>query len=140
MQTPSSLEVTIRSAEGLEVGRCWRDGNVFAAVNFGASNHAATETDSDGRWNQTLHLQFRTDVERMRIELKRPTLFGKDKVLGFAEIPVSDFRNDCAPPNYLHILSYSLRNLSGRRIGIIVNISVRVKQPIQIFGFAGIHK
>lgn len=137
MQTPlsSSLELIVISAEGLHFGGCWpKNNNIFATVDFGLYNHAATDTTTDTEtiWNQKLHLQWRSDVQHIRIEVKRRSMLG-NVTRGVADIPVSDFRRsrsdvDYVPPNYLHFLSYPLRDRRDRRCGI-VNLSFRLIQP-----------
>ncbi|KAA8520594.1 hypothetical protein F0562_014850 [Nyssa sinensis] len=86
-----------------------------------------TEGGSHPEWNEKLVVDMPVHAHSVTVEVQCKTNSG-NKVIGAARIPVSDFVGGYTPENYLHFLSYRLRDDRGERNGII-NLSVRVKMP-----------
>ncbi|XP_052192262.1 BON1-associated protein 2 [Diospyros lotus] len=120
------LEVTIISGEGLPAKK-----NAFVVVRADPWTSTSTKVDSDGgsypQWNEKLAVDLPARSQFLMVEVQCKTYSG-NKVVGTARIPVSDFTGEYFPANYLHLLSYRLRDSSGVRSGII-NLSVRMKVP-----------
>ena len=131
--TSRSLEVTIISGENLRVDRTRPvKKNVFVVVRTDSSPISqSTNLDIDGgsypTWNQTLLVDMPVHARFLNVDVQCRSNSG-DKVVGTARIPASDFAGGYFPENYLHFLSYRLRDSGGERNGI-VNLSVRVKVP-----------
>ncbi|XP_042503346.1 BON1-associated protein 1-like [Macadamia integrifolia] len=127
----SSLEITIISAEGLRLnGRSVRK-NIFVIVRADSRNQRSTSLEKgEGRnpsWNQKLEppLPLPNSVQSLiTLEVQCKTSSGGVRTVGTSKIPISDFMADYTPPQYLHFLSYRLRDRNGERNGII-NFSVR---------------
>ncbi|XP_043707999.1 BON1-associated protein 2-like [Telopea speciosissima] len=124
-----SLEVTIISAEGLRLdGRSVKK-NTFVIVRTDSDNQRLTSMDKEGgsypSWNEKLEppLPLPNSVQLITVEVQCNTFSGV-KTVGTSKIPISDFIGDYTPPQYLHFLSYRLRDRNGERNGII-NFSVR---------------
>ncbi|KAG6520731.1 hypothetical protein ZIOFF_017791 [Zingiber officinale] len=130
MERAATIEITILSAEELR-----RLGNTptFVAVRPGvggdvrSSQTVVTGIDCDGgrypRWNEKMRLALPPSSRSITVEVCcRPRGGGRARRVAAAEVPVSDFR---WPEDYLHLLSYRLREADGRANGI-VNFSVRV--------------
>lgn len=131
MERATTIEITIVSAEELR-----RSGNTpaFVAVRPGgcgdvhSSQTVVTGIDRDGggypRWNAKMRLGLPPSSRSITVEVCcRPRgAGGRARRVAAAEVPVSDFR---WPEDYLHLLSYRLRDADGRGNGI-VNFSVRV--------------
>ena len=125
-----ALEVTVISGEGLLLDR--RNPvkkNAFAVVRTNSRISRTTKTDIDGggypTWNEKIVVEFPSHVLFLTVEVHCKTYSG-EKVIGAARIPATDFAGGYFPDNYLHVLSYRLRDGKGERNGII-NLSVRVK-------------
>ncbi|XP_028095787.1 BON1-associated protein 2-like [Camellia sinensis] len=131
--TSRSLEVTIISGENLRVDRTRPvKKNAFVVVRTDSSPISqSTNLDIDGgsypTWNQTLLVDMPGHARFLNVDVQCRSNSG-DKVVGTARIPASDFAGGYFPENYLHFLSYRLRDSGGERNGI-VNLSVRVKVP-----------
>ncbi|XP_028095786.1 BON1-associated protein 2-like [Camellia sinensis] len=131
--TSRSLEVTIISGENLRVDRTRPvKKNAFVVVRTDSSPISqSTNLDIDGgsypTWNQTLLVDMPVHARFLNVDVQCRSNSG-DKVVGTARIPASDFAGGYFPENYLHFLSYRLRDSGGERNGI-VNVSVRVKLP-----------
>ncbi|XP_028064927.1 BON1-associated protein 2-like [Camellia sinensis] len=131
--TSRSLEVTIISGENLRVDRTRPvKKNAFVVVRTDSSPISqSTNLDIDGgsypTWNQTLLVDMPVHARFLNVDVQCRSNSG-DKVIGTARIPASDFAGGYFPENYLHFLSYRLRDSGGERNGI-VNLSVRVKVP-----------
>ncbi|XP_043718058.1 BON1-associated protein 2-like [Telopea speciosissima] len=130
--TIRSLEITIISAEGLSLdGRSVKK-NAFVIVRTDSLNQVATSIDSEGgsypSWNQKLKpISLPNSVLFITVEVQCKTSLGMRSV-GTAKISVSEFIGDYTPPQYLHFLSYRLRDRKGERNGII-NFSVKTAGP-----------
>ncbi|KAH7863693.1 hypothetical protein Vadar_020797 [Vaccinium darrowii] len=137
--TSRALEVTIISGEGLRVDRRRQvKKKAFVVVRTNSQNSRSTKADFDGgsfpAWNEKLVLEMPAHARFLTVEVRCKVNSG-DKVVGTAKIPVSDFAGGYFPPNYLHFLSYRLRDSGGERNGII-NLSVRVKGTENVIGAA----
>ncbi|CAN1236891.1 BON1-associated protein 2 [Linum grandiflorum] len=128
MAKSTVLEFTILSAEDLRIdGRSVKK-NAFALVKTDLYNSKPTRADSDGgshpHWNEKLvvGLLERTPFVTVEVHCK---VRSKNRVVGAARVPVSDFFGDPTPENYRHFLSYRLLDPRGVKNGI-VNFSVRV--------------
>lgn len=133
-----TVEVTVLSAENLQMNRKPARGNTFVTVHSDASTDAGavTKVDSEGgsypSWNEKVVVNVPLHARFISVEVKCKTsssssLTGSNSV-GVARIPVSDFIGGYVPENQLHFLSYRLWDGNVRRNGVI-NISVRVKVP-----------
>ena len=124
------LEITVISGEGLRLNRRHLvKKNAFVLIRTDSINSQTTEIDTeDGSyptWNQNVNVNMPLNLRNITVEVQCKTYSG-NKVVGTARIPVSDFVGGFIPANYLHFLSYRLRDGKGERNGII-NLSVRVK-------------
>lgn len=133
-KTPS-LEITIISAEDLRLhlSRPIKKNSAFATVRSGPNNSLSTRVDQEGGtspcWNEKLHLALHPTARSFTVEVHCKAGFGSgSKLVGSAEIPVSDIVEDFVPAHQLHFLSYRLREQDGERNGI-VNLSVRMLGP-----------
>ncbi|PSS13966.1 BON1-associated protein [Actinidia chinensis var. chinensis] len=125
-----ALEVTVISGEGLQLERQRPvKKNAFAVVRTNSRISRTTKTDINGggypTWNEKIVVEFPSHARFLTVEVHCKTYSG-EKVVGAARIPATDFAGGYFPENYLHILSYRLRDGKGERNGII-NLSVRVK-------------
>ncbi|CAN4111731.1 unnamed protein product [Withania somnifera] len=132
---PSSrlLEITVISGENLVDNRK-QPVNKKAFVNIKADpsstcNVQTTKMDKEGggfpNWNEKLILDLPMHAHNLTVEVQCKTSSGI-KTIGIAKVPTSDFIGGFLPEDYLHFLSYRLRNNKGDKNGII-NLSVRVK-------------
>ncbi|XP_043705273.1 BON1-associated protein 1-like [Telopea speciosissima] len=126
------LEITIISAEGLRLNGRSVKKNTFVIVRIDSDNQRLTRMDKEGgsypSWNEKLELPLplpplSNSVQLITVEVQCKTSLGVRSV-GTSKIPTSDFMGDYTPPQYLHFLSYRLRDRNGERNGII-NFSVR---------------
>ncbi|KAL6981890.1 hypothetical protein U1Q18_023508 [Sarracenia purpurea var. burkii] len=133
METTSRvLEITVISGEGfLEGRRRPVKKNAFVIIRTDSRNSRTTKMDTAGGsypvWNEKLAVDMPAHAGFLTVEVQRKTQSG-GRVVGGARIPVSDFAGGYFPVNYLHFLSYRLRDERGESNGII-NLSVRVKVP-----------
>ncbi|GFY92600.1 hypothetical protein Acr_08g0009960 [Actinidia rufa] len=130
--TSRALEVTVISGEGLRLNRRRPvKKNAFAVVRTNSRISRTTKTDIDGRsyptWNEKIVLEFPSHERFLTVEVHCKTYSG-EKVVGAVRIPATDCTGEYFPDNYLHFLSYRLRDGKGERNGII-NLSVRFKVP-----------
>ncbi|CAN1157486.1 BON1-associated protein 2 [Linum perenne] len=121
------LEFTILSAEDLRLDGKSIKRNAFALVRTDQSNSKSTSADSDGgsypRWNDKLSVELPARAQSVTVEVQCKVGSG-NRVIGTAIVPVSDFLGGLTTPeNYIHFLSYRLRDPRGVKNGI-VNISV----------------
>ncbi|KAF5464976.1 hypothetical protein F2P56_015011 [Juglans regia] len=90
-----------------------------------------TKTDKDGGsypcWNEKHNVDIPMHAWFIIVEVQCKTS-ARDKTLGMERIPVSDFIGGFVPRNYLHFLSYRLRDSNGEWNGII-NVSIKAKVP-----------
>ncbi|XP_030488172.2 BON1-associated protein 2-like [Cannabis sativa] len=131
------IEFTILSGENLRIDGRWIKKNSFVIIrpSEGGNDHfRTTEIDTQGgsypKWNEKLVLELPAQSPAVSIEVYCKTVFG-NRLVGVARVPVSDFSGGYVPENYLHFLSYRLRDQKGERNGI-VNISVRTKVPLPL--------
>ncbi|MQM17595.1 hypothetical protein Taro_050566 [Colocasia esculenta] len=126
-----TLEVTVISAEGLTLSSRPVKKNAFVTVSTDPHSHASTRLDTDGgsypRWDEKLSLALPPAAGFLAVEV-RCREGSRLHTVGSASIPASDFLGGVLPADYLHFLSYRLRDSRGERNGI-VNLSIRVVQP-----------
>ncbi|KAI6707599.1 hypothetical protein NL676_010561 [Syzygium grande] len=128
-----SLEVTVISGEDLRINDRPIKNNAFVAVKADSCGSPSLQdstkpdalSESYPYWDEKLHLDLPAGSRYLVIEVYRRSSVARDRLIGTAWIPVSDFIGDYTPENYLHFLSYRLVDAKGLRNGII-NISVRV--------------
>lgn len=131
-----TIELTVLSGEDLRVDRRLIKKNAFAIVQTDTSfEYSTTKVDESGgshpSWNEKLVIDLPMHARFITVQVQcksKSSSSGNNnnhnKIVGFARIPVSDFIGGYAPENYLHFLSYRLRNAKGDKNGII-NVSVR---------------
>ncbi|KAF7138590.1 hypothetical protein RHSIM_Rhsim07G0019500 [Rhododendron simsii] len=129
--TSRALEVTVISGEGLRLDRrrpVKKNAFVIVRTNSQNSRSTAASDDTGGSspaWNEKLVVEMPPHAWFLTVEVRCRANSG-DKVVGTARIPASDFVGCNVPANYLHFLSYRMRDGRGEPNGII-NLSVRVK-------------
>ncbi|KAI5647288.1 hypothetical protein M9H77_33293 [Catharanthus roseus] len=138
-----TLEINVISAEDLRINKRQSVNNSFVVIggtdSIASSSSASytqngirTKTDSEGGsypvWNEKIAIDLPMHARFFTVEVKCKKNGVNNRVIGTAEIPVSDFLGGLVPENYLHFLSYRLWDNHGERNGII-NLSVRVKNP-----------
>ncbi|KAK9910577.1 hypothetical protein M0R45_034533 [Rubus argutus] len=130
--TSRSVEITVLSAENLQSNRKPFKKNSYVTVRTDAGTaskwHRTAETDCEGggpRWNEKLVIELPAQARNLIVEVQ---CNNGERTIGAASIPVTDFVGGWVPEDYLHFLSYRLRDERGVRNGI-VNISVRIKVP-----------
>ncbi|TXG62807.1 hypothetical protein EZV62_009801 [Acer yangbiense] len=125
------IEITVLSGENLRIDGKSVKKNAFVVVKVDPFNYGTTSVDALGgsypSWNEKLDLELPKHASFITLEVQCKTS-SVNRNIGFAQIPVSDFIGGYLPENYLHFLSYRLRDASRDKNGII-NISVRVKAP-----------
>ncbi|KAK9068285.1 hypothetical protein SSX86_012396 [Deinandra increscens subsp. villosa] len=138
------LELTIISAESLSrAGNSRIKKNTYVVINPESSNdHTAsfataidTENGSYPFWNQKFHVDMPMHASFFTLEVRCKNSSG-DHAVGSVRVPVSDFTSWYFPRNYLHFLSYRLKDRDGGRNGVI-NLSVKVKSPENVVGDGG---
>lgn len=129
-----SLEITLKSAEELIIGNHKPiKKNVFVSIstdNQVCMNKLQTKLSDEANngkptWNEKLLMTTSKNANFVHLEVyykKRSS----EKFIGIAKVPTSDFIGKNMPLNYLHCLSYRLRDQNGAPNGII-NFSVNVK-------------
>ncbi|XP_010910674.1 BON1-associated protein 2 [Elaeis guineensis] len=129
MDNSATLEITIISAEDLRLSHRPLKKNAFVTVRsstLNAGGASSTSLDRDGGsypyWNEKLEVGLPSSARSISVEVRCKTGTG-ERLVAVAAIPVSDF---CEPADYLHFLSYRLRERDGERNGII-NLSLRMK-------------
>ncbi|KAK3021432.1 hypothetical protein RJ639_045621 [Escallonia herrerae] len=125
-----TVEIKVISGEGLRVNRTTPvKKNTFVIVRSESREGQATRVDTEGGscpvWNEKFVVDMPMHARFVTAEVQCRTSTG-NKVIGTAKIPVSDFVGGYVPKNYLHFLSYRLRDDKGERNGII-NLSVKVR-------------
>ncbi|XP_076930346.1 BON1-associated protein 2-like [Bidens hawaiensis] len=125
-----ALELTIISAESLSLkGKHFGKKKAYAVVKTQHGDQLATRMDPENgvypSWNHKLsiHMPMREPFFTLEVRCNN----SDDHAIGSVRVPVSDFTAVYFPCNYLHFLSYRLRDRYGERNGII-NLSVKVKQ------------
>ncbi|XP_057980458.1 BON1-associated protein 2-like [Malania oleifera] len=124
-----TLEITVISGEGLRLGSRRTAKNAFVTIQTDHYNSRTTRVDTEGgshpSWNEKLVVDLPVHSRFVTVEVQCRAGSGS-RTVGTAQIPATDFVGGYTPENYLHFLSYRLRDPAGVRNGII-NISVRVK-------------
>ncbi|KAI3693345.1 hypothetical protein L6452_33180 [Arctium lappa] len=129
------LELTIISAESLSLaGNCRVKKNPFVVIKIESNADQTTTTDTENNnsnptWNQKFFINIPMNVRFFTLEV-RCKKFSGDRIVGSARVPTSDFEGHYFPMNYLHFLSYRLRDRNGERNGII-NISIKMMKNDQ---------
>ncbi|KAJ4727002.1 BON1-associated protein 2-like [Melia azedarach] len=125
------IEITVLSGEDLRIDRRSVKKNAFVIVQTDAFNCWKTSIDELGgshpSWNEKFSIDLPMNVRFVTLQVQCKTSSG-NRSIGSANVPVSDFVGGYVPDNYLHFLSYRLRDPKGDKNGII-NVSVRVKTP-----------
>ncbi|KAK4418681.1 BON1-associated protein 2 [Sesamum alatum] len=121
------IEVTVISAEGLLVNRKQPGKEkTFVVVRSDPFHSRSTGMDPNGgsypEWKEKLVMELPLHARFVTVEVHSGS-----KIVGTANIPVSDFAGGFLPENYLSFLSYRLRDANGEKNGI-VNLSVKVKE------------
>ncbi|CAL1404293.1 unnamed protein product [Linum trigynum] len=125
-----TLEFTLLSAEDLRLDGRPVKKNAFAVVRSESdpSNSGSTRADLDGGsyplWNERVVVAIPLSNGSVTVEVRCRVGSG-NRVVGAVAVPVSDFSGESTPEDYLHFLSYRLRDPKGVKNGI-VNFSVRV--------------
>ena len=127
-----TIEITVLSAENLRIDRRSIKKNAFVVVRSnGGSDFRTTGIDVDGgsnpNWNEKLLLELPVHATALTVYVYCKTSTG-DRLIGTATVPITDFSGGYVPENYLHFLSYRLKDQRGERNGII-NLSARTKVP-----------
>lgn len=126
-----SIEVTVVSGEDLRIDRKPVKKKTFATVKFDSQSFGGGGTEIDERggsypfWNEKMVMEMPVDAMFLTIEVHCGSI-SRNRIVGTANVPVSDFLGRYRPESYLHLLSYRLRDGNGERNGI-VNISVRIR-------------
>ncbi|XAR63106.1 hypothetical protein NMG60_11022931 [Bertholletia excelsa] len=128
-----TLEVTIISGEYLRPGRRGPlKKNAVVNVWTIHPNSRATTVDSPGgswpTWNEKLVLHMPAGAKSLAVEVHYRTRSG-NRPVGSVRVPSSDFSCGYLPEDYLHFLSYRLRDAGGEPHGII-NLSVTKKAVV----------
>lgn len=124
-----TLEIDIRSAEGLKLNRRLLNKKTFAVAKIGEKSrksHPDVSRGSSPTWNCKLEMPMSGTVQFIYIEVWYRTSSGREKKIGEAKIPTSDFMGRYSPEGHLNFLSYRLRDEYGDKCGI-VNVSIMVK-------------
>ncbi|VVB06476.1 unnamed protein product [Arabis nemorensis] len=128
-----TLEIDIRSAEGLKVNRRLIKRKTFAVVKIGDKSRISNldeSGESNPTWNHkseiTIDSCSNSGKQFIFIEVFYRTGSGRNKKIGEAKIPATDFMGRYSPEGHLNILSYRLRDEYGDKCGI-VNVSIMVK-------------
>ncbi|KAF4386758.1 hypothetical protein CsatB_011876 [Cannabis sativa] len=125
-----AVEITVLSGESLQIDRRPIKKNTFVVVrSIGGNDFCSTEIDTNGgsnpKWNQKLVLELPVQAAALTVEVYCKIMTGI-RLVGTATVPISDFSGGYLPDNYLHFLSYRLRDEESERNGII-NLSVKTK-------------
>ncbi|EOA25491.1 hypothetical protein CARUB_v10018832mg [Capsella rubella] len=124
-----TLEIHLRSAEGLKLNRKALKKKTFAVVRIDEKSRNSNLDESrvsNPTWNFKSEIPINASVQFIFVEVFYRTRSGHDKKLGEAKIPKSDFMGRYSPEGHLNCLSYRLRDEFGDKCGI-VNVSILVK-------------
>ncbi|KAG7639839.1 BON1-associated protein 2 [Arabidopsis thaliana] len=127
-----SLEIEVISAEGLKVDRKPLKKKTYSVVRIDEKSWASKVDELGGSypiWKDRFDMEMpiSASVRFISIEVYyRTSGSGRDKNVGYAKIPVTDFMGGFAPQGHLNFLSYRLRDEYGDKCGI-VNVSIMVK-------------
>ncbi|XP_065864303.1 BON1-associated protein 2-like [Euphorbia lathyris] len=124
-----NLEITVLSAENLRLNGKPVKKDAFVVVKTDNLNCRSTRADHEGGsnliWNQKLEMEMASHSRFITVQVECRINGSENRLIGTASIPVSDFSGGYFPINYLHLLSYRLRDGRGEKNGII-NVSVKV--------------
>ncbi|KAK9749358.1 hypothetical protein RND81_02G120500 [Saponaria officinalis] len=146
-----SLEIKIRYVEGLTLGKKPIRKNVFVILSIEnqiySQNNRQVSTGiceegemSNPTWNEKLTMTMPIGTKYIILDICHKT-----KSIATTRVPTSDFIGNYTPQNYVHFLSYRLRNSYDEPNGII-NFCVNVKgdkfggqseQNIKVNGISG---
>ncbi|CAH8335504.1 unnamed protein product [Eruca vesicaria subsp. sativa] len=124
-----TLEIDVRSAEGLKLNRRLLNKKTFAVVRIGEkarTSHLDVSRGSSPTWDYKLEMPINVSVQFIYVEVWYRTSSGREKKIGEAKIPTSDFMGRYSPEGHLNFLCYRLRDEFGDKCGI-VNVSIMVK-------------
>ncbi|XP_013634575.1 PREDICTED: BON1-associated protein 1-like isoform X1 [Brassica oleracea var. oleracea] len=126
-----TLEIDIRSAEGLKINRrLIKKKKTFAVARIGEKSSRPSSLDDSGgsnpKWNFKSEMPMKGSVQFISIEVFYRTRCGREKQIGEARIPATDFMGRYSHEGHLNFLSYRLRDEYGDKCGI-VNVSIVVK-------------
>ncbi|KAF8026994.1 hypothetical protein BT93_E0039 [Corymbia citriodora subsp. variegata] len=126
------LEITAISGEDLRFHKKPLK-NAIVVVRADSADPCTTKPAAvDGtnpRWNEKLTLDVPLHGEFVTVEVHCKRSSWRDhKLVGGVRIPITEILGGLTPENYLHFLSYRLRDNYGIRNGII-NISVKSTGP-----------
>ena len=130
MAKPTTLELTVLSADDLRVSGKPATKNVFVVVRAESlTSHTTSFKGDDGgngfvSWNEKFMVDVAPHARSIAFEVKCKTPMGSVKDVGVARIALSDFMGTVVPDHCLQFLSYRLRDWDGLRNGVI-NFSVR---------------
>ncbi|KAL4353508.1 hypothetical protein GQ457_06G032280 [Hibiscus cannabinus] len=129
-----TLEITVLSGEDLRIDNKSVKRNAFVVVWTDTYGYKSTKMDAEGGsfpcWNDKLVMDMPMHTRFVTLQVKCKASGAGDKTVGVARIPVTDFIGGISPDTRLQFLSYRLRDSKGMKNGI-VNVSVRVKEPLQ---------
>ncbi|XP_058106637.1 BON1-associated protein 2-like [Magnolia sinica] len=129
------LEITVISAEALCISNNLIKKNAFVTVQTDSCNCISTSVDRDGggypTWNEKLQLPLPANARSIAVMVQCKTSSGSSKMIGMANIPMSDIVGGYVPAHHLHFLSYRLRQQDGERNGII-NLSIKMVGPVNV--------
>ncbi|XP_050238877.1 BON1-associated protein 2-like [Mercurialis annua] len=124
-----NLEINVISAENLHLDGKPVKKDTFVVVRIDPVNYKSTRADHEGgrnpNWNEKLEMAMSMHDHFITLEVQCKIGSG-NRIIGIARVPVSDFMDGYSPLNYLHFLSYRLRDSRNVRNGVI-NVSVKVK-------------
>ncbi|XP_030533727.1 BON1-associated protein 2-like [Rhodamnia argentea] len=129
------FEITVISSEDLRYHKKPLK-NAIVVVRADSDHHCMTkpaaEDGTNPRWNEKLFLDVPLHGGFITVEVhcKQPS-WRDHKLVGGVRIPVSDILDGLTPENYVHFLSYRLRDNYGISNGII-NISVKLTAPAYV--------
>ncbi|KAG5626870.1 hypothetical protein H5410_012088 [Solanum commersonii] len=130
------LEVTVISGENLLDNRK-QPVKKNAFVNIKSESYSCnlqtTKMDKEGggfpKWNEKLIVDLPMHARHLTVEVQCKSSSGI-KTIGIAKVPTSDFIGGILPEDYLHFLSYRLRNEKGEKNGIIIFLlGLRMRRP-----------
>ncbi|KAF5733012.1 BON association protein 1 [Tripterygium wilfordii] len=128
-----TLEFTVLSGEDLRLdGKPIKKG-AFVVVKIDPLNRFTTKIDAEGGsypyWEDKFVMELPANSRFVTAEVRCKN---NGRIVGKATMPVSDIEGEYTPLDYLHFLSYRLRDERGLKNGI-VNVSARLK----VRGYAG---
>ncbi|CAI9770234.1 unnamed protein product [Fraxinus pennsylvanica] len=109
------IEVTVISGEDLRVNRKTPvEKNASVIVRSDPLNERSTGMNTEGgcnpMWNEKLVMDLPMHATHITVEVH-----SRNKIIGTARIPLSDFTGGYLPANYLSFLSYRLRDANVKK-------------------------